>query len=254
MNLALAFLLRDIAIEKTYRFNLLSKSLGIIFQLAVFFFLSKLVSNADYFSFVLIGLMFSRFFHFWLTTFAESIRQEQYWGTLEMLFLSPNPAFKIIFSSLSGKLLILLAEMAVYILAGKFLFNAVFFFGFFRLIPILILNSLSLAGLGLVSAAFIMYFKRGDPVNWALSSSFDLLSGVYFPVSVLPFYLRGASKFLPNTSALDAWRKVLLGNTFPSPESLAIQSLWGFGLIFLGIFCFRKAYTLSKKNGELGSY
>lgn len=254
INLIKAFIFRDLEIEKTYRFNLLIKSLGIFFQLSIFFFIAKLVVNPKYFSFVLIGLMFSRFYQFWLNVFVSTIRHEQYWGTAEILFLIPQKPLQTLFYSTSGKFFVLMLEMMFYLLLGKLVFGAEYFFSLIKLMPFFIINSLTFAGLGLIAGSFIMYFKRGDPVNWLVVSAFDLISGVYFPLKVLPHQLRVISNMLPTTSSLNIWRNILLRNEFPATSDIFIQIIWGVVMIILGIFVFGKAFTLTKENGELGSY
>ena len=92
MNILWAFIFRDTAIERTYRFHLVLKLIGLVTQLIIFFFISRFLGNHGYFKFVFIGLVFSGFFQFWLNVFAENIRQEQYWGTIEHVFLVPQQA------------------------------------------------------------------------------------------------------------------------------------------------------------------
>jgi len=63
---------------------------NLLFQITIFYFLSRIIKGYDYFSFVLVGILFSRFFQFWIGVFSENIRMEQYWGTAENLFMSPS--------------------------------------------------------------------------------------------------------------------------------------------------------------------
>ncbi|MHB9154822.1 MAG: hypothetical protein ACYC5N_03905, partial [Endomicrobiales bacterium] len=165
MRLILAFLFRDIAVEKNYRFQLLVKASSILFQLAIFYFLSRFVEKPEYFAFVFVGLLFSRFFQFWLNVFNETIRQEQYWGTAEILFLSPKPHLQVTAAAAAGKFLFLLIELMLYLALGLFVFDVPLRFSP-ALLAVLLLQSAAFAGLGLVAGSFIMYFKRGDPVNW----------------------------------------------------------------------------------------
>jgi ABC-type polysaccharide/polyol phosphate export permease len=99
-----------------------------------------------------------------------------------------------------------------------------------------------------------MYFKRGDPVNWVIGASFDLLSGVYFPVAVFPDILKGFSQKLPTTAALDMWRALLLDGAAPGLSQWLVQLAWALVLCGLGILAFRKAYDAIRFKGELGSY
>jgi ABC-2 type transport system permease protein len=254
MNMVIAFFFKDLAMERSYRFHLSVKVLAVFFQLAIFYFLSRFMANSNYFPYVFCGLVFSRFFQFWLTIFSENMRQEQYWGTAEAIFLSPRSPLLMVLASASGKFFLLLLELAAYILAGIIIFGVALSPHLFVLIPFAIVNGIAFAGLGLFSASFIIYLKRGDPVNWLVSSSFDLLSGVYFPAAVLPYGLRVISPFLPTTSALNTWRNILLSGAMPEPSQVLVQFVWAFVLSCCGVIAFQIAFAAVRRNGELGSY
>ena len=53
------------------------------------------------------------------------------------------------------------------------------------------LTLLSSAGVGILSASFIIYFKRGDPINFLLSGATTFLGSVFFPVEQLPDWAQG---------------------------------------------------------------
>jgi ABC-type polysaccharide/polyol phosphate export permease len=97
-------------------------------------------------------------------------------------------------------------------------------------------------------------FKRGDPVNWLVSGSFDLLSGVYFPLAVLPKTLRLFASALPTTAALNAWRDTLLTGLPLSLKTIGIQAAWAAALLAAGIFAFNTAFHYTRIKGELGNY
>lgn len=253
MKLLLAFLLRDARIERAYRFDLAVKAAGVLFQLAVFFFIARYVAIKDYFPFVLAGLAFSRFFQFWLGVFAENVRQEQFWGTAEVLFLAPARSLSVLLASAAGKFAFLATELAAYSLLGAFLFG-VKFHVHFAAVLLIMLNAACFAGIGLAAGSFIMAFKRGDPVGWLAGSAADLLSGVYFPVTVLPFGLAAVAKWLPTTLALDGWRASFLNGSFPSLSNLAAQVGWTVLSIAAGLISFQFAYRRTRMRGELGSY
>lgn len=253
MSVWTAFLLRDLAIEKIYRFNLFLKVFAVLFQLSIFYFLSRFFAREDYFTFIFIGLMFSRFFQFWINVFTENIRQEQYWGTAELIFLSPQKPFNVLISSISGKFLFLMAELIIYGLIGKYVFKAGFHLSFQLILPI-ILNCVAFAGLGLTAGSFIMYLKRGDPVNWLLSTTLDLVSGVYFPLSVFPEPLQKIAKYLPTTQALSAWRNITIQNSIIPFNQILIQFSWAVLFLLIGIISFKQSFYLARKKGELGTY
>ena len=52
--------------------------------------------------------------------------------------------------------------------------------------------------------------KRGDPFGWAIRVSSVVLSGVFYPTSVMPDWLHTISQLLPLTHALELIRRSLL--------------------------------------------
>ena len=256
-DLMLAFIKRDFLIEKTYRFHLALKIGAMVLQLAIFYFISVYVGKPEYFPFVFVGLMFSAFFQFWLNVFAENIRQEQYWGTMERVFLCPRRPLSVMASSVSGKTFILLLEIAAMLLIGKMIFGTDLA-GPLKILtiflPLIILNAFVFGGLGLISGSFIMYFKRGDPVNWVMGALFDLLSGVYFPVAVFPDALKVFSEKLPTTSALNMWRTALLAGKPPEIAQYLAQFGWAVLLFGLGVAASKISFDRIRAKGELGTY
>ena len=254
MNIIRAFLSRDITIERTYRFHLALKFSGIVMQLVIFFFISRFLRNPGYFMFVFVGLAFSGFFQFWLNVFAENVRQEQYWGTLEHVFLSPGRPLALLLSSASWKFIVLAIEIAFLLVLGKQIFGYGFSLNLILFIPLFILNSIAMGGIGLLSGSFVMYFKRGDPVNWALGAVIDLLSGIYFPVAMFPDIMKDFSEKLPTTSALNMWRDILIFGRTPELSRFAVQAAWAFVLFAAGAWAFKAAYNKTREKGDLGNY
>src|SRR3989339_462563 len=209
-----AFLIKDFLIEKAYRMHFLVKIASAFLQLAVFFYLGRMISP-DYFPFLFIGILFSRVFDFTITSLTDSVRQEQHWGTLESIFLAPVTPVRAAFLLFTPKLVLFALEFFAYLALGVFVFGLNL--AFIKLLLILFFFAVVIMcfyGLGLLNAAYVLAFKRGDPAGWLMSTLVGLLSGVYFPVSALPAWLVKVSYLLPTTYALSFIRKVSLENTF----------------------------------------
>jgi len=101
-----------------------------------------------------------------------------------------------------------------------------------------------------------MVFKRGDPVIWIFSTLSALLSGIYYPVAVLPEWLKRVAYLLPNTYALEAVRKLLFQEaTFDTvKKELFILTLFCLVLTPLGLPVFRLAVQRAKVDGSLTHY
>jgi len=130
---------------------------------------------------------------------------------------------------------------------------------------VLLLSSMSFMGLGLMAATFpLISTEKGAQATNILNGLFLLISGVYFPVSVLPSWLRPLSVISPATYSLRACRKMLGINIEGSTADLLLgQSLkdilpeigilLGFGIVSipLGLFVFNIAERWAKKAGKL---
>lgn len=246
------FIIRDLAIERKYRFNLLLKTAAVFFQMAVFYFVSKYISP-DYFPFVFVGIVFSQFFQFWLSVFSEAIRQEQYMGTAEMLFCCPRHPLAILAFSAAGKAVLFCVEMLLFVIVGIVVFKVHLSWSW--AVPgLAALQTLIWGSLGLAAASVIMCVKRGDPVSWLVTVMVDLVSGVYFPIAILPDAVRHAARFLPTTVALDMWR-IVLQQGQPAPASMWLNmAAWAAVCLAGALIIFSRMYMLVRMKGDLGSY
>jgi ABC-2 type transport system permease protein len=107
-----------------------------------------------------------------------------------------------------------------------------------------------------MSASFTILFKRGNPINWGISVLSWLLGGVYYPVSILPEWLRSLAAFIPMTHALELLRLSLITDRgmehMESP--LLILTLWTvIGLPF-SFWCFAWSLNRARMKGNLGHY
>lgn len=267
MAVARAFFKRDLSIALSYRLHFLMQLVGIFFSVSTFYFLSLLFGSAlvpdldqyggDYFSFVLIGLAFSGYMGLSLSSFAESVREGQVMGTLEIMLLSPTRLSAILISSSLWSYMLTTVRVVVYFIFGI----AVFGFSlsqanFITTLVVLVLSITSFSGIGILSAAVVLIVKKGDPVAWALGSVSTLLAGVYYPITVLPDWLEPISRFLPLTYALDGMRMAMLQGASLYDVRLDIVALLGFTVVLtpIAFLVFRKALKRAKMEGSLIQY
>lgn len=264
---AIAFLKRDFKMQLSYRLAFLMQFFGIFFSVTIFFFLSKVFGKSvsshlasyggDYFAFVLIGIAFSGFLGTGLGTFSSSISSAQGQGTLEAMLVTPTKLATIILCSSLWSFALTAFNVLIYLLFGAIVFgldlskaNAP------AALLILVLTILIFSSIGIISASFIMVFKRGDPINWLFGSFSSLLGGTFFPVTVLPTWLQKGSYFIPLFYALRSMRHaVLQGYTF-GQLSGDIMMLCVFSLLILpaSLLCFKRAVRQAKIDGSLVTY
>ncbi len=266
MRTLFAFFRRDFDNATSYKLSFILDILNIFLSIIGFYFLSKLIGNSadqylaaygiDYFSFYVVGAAFSVYFWSSFSSFTGVIQTGQANGTLEIMLASPtglptiligSSLYGIFYSSVVGFL---------YLLAG-FLLGVQFHFGnLLTVLTIFILTIVTFSAMGLLSAAFILVFKRADPLSWFIGSIGTLLGGALFPVTILPAWLQHVADFIPITYALDALRLSLLKGYALDALSHDVSALLIFTvtLLPLSIILFTRAIHWAKKTGGFLRY
>jgi ABC-2 type transport system permease protein len=264
----LLFIWRDLIEEASYKLSFAMQIFGMVSSTLIYFFISRLFGHAavpylkpyggNYFSFVLIGVAFFSYLGVSVRGISDSIREGQKLGTLEALLVTQTGIPAIIISSSLYSFLWATFKVMVYMLLGVFVFGIDMgkanIAGAFL---ILLLTITCFTSVGIISASFVMILKKGDPVGWLFTGLSALLGGLYYPVSVLPEWLRHVSYFLPVTYALEGMRLALLqGYTLSELLFPNIMALGVFSCIMLplSVLIFGRAVIRAKKEGSLTHY
>ncbi len=261
-----AFLVRDFQVESSYRLAFLLQLGGLFFTSMFWYYIAQFLGGSrvtaatggvPYYPYVIAGMMVARFQEVSLSAYAAQIRQEQTTGTLEAMLVTPARLPHLMLASTSW------SYMLAGIQSGLFLVFAVFVFGVqldigspLAALAAVILTAASISGIGVLSAAFVLYFKRGNPINFFISSSSVLLGDVVFPSETLPSWLAWFSKLIPIRYATDAVRGALLrGEGFAElMPNLAALSLFTVILLPIGLLGARYAVRKAKQEGSLVQY
>ena len=206
-----------------------------------------------------IGALLWTFLSVLFNEIAMSIAFERWEGTLEYTFMAPVSRF-IHLMGVSLYALTYSLLRVVFVLAGLSLFIHLPFrwSQLPSLAVVLGVSSFGFIGLGLIAATLpVMSPERGAEATNILQGVLLLVSGVYYPVSVLPSWLQPLARISPATYSLSAARR-LLGlegdgpATFTSvvPDLLRLLLL-GMVLVPVGLFVFGRAESWAKRNGKL---
>jgi ABC-2 type transport system permease protein len=231
-----AFLKRDLAIDVSYRLSFALEAFHVLTAVAAFYFFSRLVGEArteSYasFPFILVGLAVNAYMITCFVCFAQGIRGGQPSGTLKAILATPISSSLFLVGSSLYPFLRSSADAGAYVLAGV-LFGVPL--GHAHAVSVglvLALSLLAFSSIGILSAAFTLVFRRGDPLLWLFGSSSWLLGGVLYPVGVLPRWLQRVATLLPMTHAAAGMRAALLAGAPPS----AIASNLGALALFAGV-------------------
>lgn len=259
-----AFLVRDFLSDVSYRFAFVLQLAGMFFAVAVFFFASRMVNpntagfdGVEPFPWLLVGIAFQLYFSTALYSFSEKVRSEQVLGTLEAMLVSPTPTSVVIFSSTAWDFTWGALRLIVYLVCAVFVFGVKLDVASPSALAVgIALTLLSSAGIGMLSASFILYFKRGDPVNFLLSMGTTFFGNVIFPSKLLPASVQWVSNWLPMSWSLKVVRGALLsGATFGQLSGeLGRLAILTAILVPLGLFGARVAIRRAKREGSLVQY
>jgi ABC-2 type transport system permease protein len=212
---------------------------------------------------LLVGVMLWGLLSVVFQEIANSITYERWEGTLEYTFMAP--VSRLI--HLAGVSLYATAYAVVragVIVAGLLLFVDLDLSraNWAGVVVVLAVSSAAFIGLGLMAAVLPVFSpERGAEATNIFQGILLLVSGVYYPVEVLPRWLQPLSVVSPATYALSASRKLIgLGGgatqTAGAPLSscvyeLTVLTLMGVVMIPLGLYVFGLVERWAKRTGKL---
>jgi ABC-2 type transport system permease protein len=263
-----AFFIRDLLWDMSYPFSFFWRGSSIFFSLVTFYFLGRLVAGSTagylsayggggYFPFVLVGLALAGFQGVALTSISGAIHYGMYTGTLEAMLVTPTPLSTIVFASVLYQFVSSLLNILLYLAFGAVLFGvSLFHANLLSAAVILALGVLAQLPLGILSASFLLVFKRGDPLTSLVGSLSSLLGGVYFPLAVLPGWLQSVAFFLPFTHALEGLRQAVLNGRSLMELSTQVIVLCVFAIVLLplSLAAFSYAIHQAKRLGTLSQF
>jgi ABC-2 type transport system permease protein len=119
---------------------------------------------------------------------------------------------------------------------------------------ILLVGSVSFLGFGIMAAVLPLLFpERGEEMTFVISSLLLLVSGVYYPISVLPDWMEPLATVSPATYVLEGMRAALLEGAPTSSLGPSLVPIVVLGALTLpiGIAIFGWGERYAKRTGRL---
>ncbi len=185
----------------------------------------------------------------------ETVAWERWEGTIEYTFMAPlaRPIHLFgmgLFAIVYGVVRAVLLFGVVALFFHLSLPNA----DYIAALVVLVIASISFIGVGMMTAVLpLISPEKGTQLGFVAQGILLVVSGVYYPVSVLPEWMQAISKISPATYALDAARKSIL-------DGVGLSELWsdiwpllviGVVAVPLGLFVFRQGEIHAKRHGKL---
>ncbi len=187
----------------------------------------------------------------------ELVTLERWEGTIEHTFMAPISRFTHMVGSCWYAILHgLLFTFAQLILVASFFRLDLSQANYLTAVFILLVGSISFIGFGIAAAVLpLLFTERGSQMSYIVKAVILLVSGVYYPISVLPGWMQPAARISPATYVLNGLRDALQHNA-PIWSHTIWASTWpllisGVVSIPLGLWVFRIAERYAKRAGKL---
>jgi ABC-2 type transport system permease protein len=208
-----------------------------------------------YMTFLLIGALIWSYLSMIFDILSETVQWERWEGTIEYTFMSPTSrvthllgmgVYAIVYGIIRTALVLGVAMLAFDLDLG----NA----NYVAAVVVLAVCSISLVGFGVVAAVMpLLSPEKGQQVTYIVSALLLLVSGVYYPVNVLPDWMQMLAAVSPVTYGLEGTRAALRDGAGVVELWSSIWPLLVMGAVFvpLGIWVFHLGERYAKRTGKL---
>ncbi len=201
--------------------------------------------TTNYFDFVAPGIMAMTVMMSVMTGLPVAISQEKEVGTMDGMMVAPINRLSIILGKTLGQTARGLLQGVIILVLAVGLFGVVIQGSILLVFALLLLGVFSFVGLGIVITSFTKDQETAQMLMMTLMFPMMFLSGVFFPIQTMPWYMQDVSKFMPLTYASSALRKVMvLGAGIPAISTeLIVLIVFGIVMTAIAVPVFRRMMT-----------
>ena len=208
-----------------------------VLQVAVYYVVFSILRSGseDFLQFLIIGIFVWRWFSSCVMASARSINRNSGMMKSVRIFSLFFPAYSIAVSTIKSALIF--AIVLILLFSTGFIPGSAY-----TMLPVLlIVQILLISGLGLLAASVMPFVPDLAKVMELAMRAGLFMSGVFFTVDDIPEPMRPYFLLNPMAFMIDAFREVLMKNTIPDLEHLAIITLCSIAAIIAG-------YQIIKRN------
>ena len=185
----------------------------------------------------------------------ETVAWERWEGTIEYTFMAPlSRPVHLIGMGLFAVAYGVVRAALLFAVVASFFNLSMPEANFASALVILAIASVSFIGIGMMTAVLpLISPEKGSQLGFIAQGLLLVVSGVYYPTSVLPQWMQWLSTISPATYALRGIRAAIL-------QGAGVQALWGdiwplilIGIVSipLGLWVFGRGERYAKKHGKL---
>ena len=201
--------------------------------------------NPSYFDFIAPGIMAMTVMMSVMTGLPVAISQEKEVGTLDGMMVAPINRLSIILGKTLGQTARGLIQGVIILALAVGLFGVTIHGSILLVFGLLLLGVFSFVGIGIVVTSVAKDQETATMLMMTLMFPMMFLSGVFFPIQQMPWYMQDISKVLPLTYASQALRKVMvLGADIPAISTeLTILIVFGVVMTSIALPVFKRMMT-----------
>lgn len=260
LRVARIFFWRDLRMAIGYPVNFVMSLGSTLMPVLLVYLPAKLVGNPQatqayggFLPYAIVGSGIMNFFVASYGVYASAIQSERASGTLEALLMTPIRVPTIILASTAYPFVWSTMTTFMFIGGGALLYDVPLHGNPLLALLIVGLTTIIFASLGVVSASFLMVFKRGDPIRPLIGTVFFLLGDIVYPLELLPKWLAFLAQLLPVTHAAGPLRAVLLQGEGLRAISTDLAVLLAYALVLFpcSLWLFTRAVRRATRDGTL---
>jgi ABC-2 type transport system permease protein len=177
----------------------------------------------EYVGFVVMGGAMTAFWMNVLWSMSSQLYWEKEQGNLALYIMAPNSMMAILLGMALGGLVATALRAVVIVVIGSWLFGVEYeVSNYLQLFVVFLLAMIALYGMGMMSASmFLLLSREAWHISNLAQEPIYLLSGFFFPIKNLSFWVALSASLIPLTLGLDAMRQLV----FPSGESLGFLTV-----------------------------
>ena len=201
--------------------------------------------SPSYFDFIAPGIMAMTVMMSVMTGLPVAISQEKEIGTMDGMMVAPVNRLSILLGKTLAQTGRGLIQGVIILALAIGIFGVAIQGSILLVFALLLLGVFSFVGLGIVITSFTKDQETAQMLMMTLMFPMMFLSGVFFPIQQMPWYMQTISQFLPLTYASSALRKVMvLGAGIPQiANELIILIVFGIVMIAIALPVFKRMMT-----------
>ena len=154
---------------------------------------------------------------------------------LKRLNATPLPRWTLVGSNVIVRLLIAAAQTVIILAIGIVVLDVEITGNPLPIAGFVVLGALTFTSIGYVIASFARTEEAANGMTSIVQFPLMFLSGIFFPLEIMPEWLRGVATFMPLTYLGDALRQTMVGGTPFAPLGVDALVLAGWLVVTLGI-------------------